>query len=350
MSLNIRIFRLNYSGSFDEIPEMDLQKQLTLFNIVVFYNPDQKRLYIWIGKRVSQSLRRYIPRLREIITSEYPELRILRNIIIESGSESIEFLNTINLTEIDIKRQIKNLEEKLIPSLSKISKLRETADKNFISEKYHMAIKVAEKILKLANEINDNSLEMDQKNFIFEAKIRINARKIIQDIKKECKVALNEFQNLINTNKIKEAHKVIIMLKKKYQKNPILYSNPDFQDLLLKDEKLLFNIRTEQKKIQSQLDSLEVQYKKYLNKNYLEKANRVLKDAKLLLNQLTKVSTSKKWAFLMSNLNEANEAFIRRIEILSKEGLMYLDKGKISECLEIFEKIIIELDKSIKVD
>ena len=68
MSSEIKIFRLNYSGSFKEILPENLLSSFTLFNVLTFYIPNQKRMYIWIGKRVSQSLKRHIPEIRGAIS------------------------------------------------------------------------------------------------------------------------------------------------------------------------------------------------------------------------------------------------------------------------------------------
>ncbi|MFX0176207.1 MAG: hypothetical protein ACFE85_08260 [Candidatus Hodarchaeota archaeon] len=348
MSSNIKIFKLNYSGSFEEIPQENLLDHFTLFDIITFYNPTLKRLYIWIGKKASQTLKSHIPRVREIFSEQYPELNILRNITIESGFESAELLDLIGISETKIKNHIKNLEIRLLPSLSEINRLKETIDKKFLSEDYEEAIKLAKNILKLAQEIDDVSLEIDQKNFINEAQTRLKAKNLHQEIEKDCLNALNEFQKLASIDKNKEAHYVVSKLKKKYDNDINLYSIPVFQDLILKDENLLNVLRTEQTNLYNQLDDLEIQYNRYLNENYLEKADATLKKAKLLVNQIIEEEISKKWIFLESKLKEAKEAFINRIEKLSKNALNYLDKGKISNSLEMFEKIIFELDKNIE--
>jgi len=350
MSSNIKIFKLTYSGSFNEITLENLLQNFTLFDIITFYDPSIKRLYIWIGKKASQSLKSHIPKVRELLHEQYPELKILRNITIESGSESSEFFKIIGKSKIELDKRIRDLEIKLLPSIAEINKLKEAADKNFLLENYKEAIDIGNKILKLAQEIDDESLEIDQKSFIREAQIRIKAVNVIKEIENDCKDTLIEFQKLINNNNIKEAHNIVTKLKEKYENDIKLYSIPLFHDLILKDENILFNLRTEQTKIHNKLDDLEFRYNKCLNDNYLEKAGKIIKDAKSLVNQLIEDDISKRWIFLDSKLKEAKEAFIERIEKLSKNALTYLDNGEILKTLEIFEKIIIELDKSTKGD
>jgi len=93
MSSDIKIFKLNYSGTFEEILPEKLLNNLSLFNVLTFYIPNQKRMYVWIGKKVSQSLKSHIPQIRVAISREHPELQILRNITIESKNPKINSLS-----------------------------------------------------------------------------------------------------------------------------------------------------------------------------------------------------------------------------------------------------------------
>jgi hypothetical protein len=349
MSSNIKIFKLNYSGSFEEIPRDNLIIQFSLFDVISFYNPTLKRMYIWIGKKASPSLKSHIPRVREIFSEQYPDIKILRNITVESGSESSEFIDFIGISEKELEKRIKNLEILLLPSIAEINRLKESADKNFFLENYEDAIEMGRKILKLAEEINDESLKIDQQNFIKEAQARIKAHKKFEEIKDDSIKAIDQFQNLVDKEKIKEAHELVNQLKGKYDNDINLYSIPIFQELIMKDENLIYNLRSAQKKIYNKLDDLEIQYNRYLHENYLEKASRTIKSAKSLVNQLIEEKVSNKWKFLESKLKEAKEAFIKRIEKLSKNALSYLDKRMISDSLAKIEKIIIELEKITEV-
>ena len=63
MSLNIIIFKLNYSDSFEEIAQESLFNNFTLFNAITIYVPNQKHMYVWIGKKVSQCLKSHYPKI-----------------------------------------------------------------------------------------------------------------------------------------------------------------------------------------------------------------------------------------------------------------------------------------------
>ncbi len=201
MSSNIKIFKLNYSGTFEEISEEKILLSFTLFDILTFYVPNQRLMYIWIGKKVSQSLKKLIPQIRGAISSEYPELKILRNITIESGLEPAEFLSIIGITEEVLKVRIKKLETNLYPILSEINRLKEKVDKYFISENYNMAIDAAQKIVNLAKDIDDDSLEQDQINFINEARARAQASEILHQIENQSKEMIKRL--FINNTKMK---------------------------------------------------------------------------------------------------------------------------------------------------
>jgi len=347
MISDIKIFKLNYSETVEEISQENLLKQLNLFNILTFYVSNQKRMYIWIGKRASQTLKSHIPKIREIISKDYPELNILRNITIESGTEPSNLLEILNISKEELNNHIRNLELRLLPFLSEINKLKGAADKKFISEDYNAAISLAEKILKISEDINDESLEIDQKNFINEAQIMNKAHGILQEIESEATQVVKTFQKLRDDGKFKEAHDLVINLKQKYEKDYNVYSIPIFQELILKDENLIYNLRSEQKELNSRLDDLEIQFNKFIKNYYLKKANSVLVEAKGLIVDLIEEKVSKRWNYLEQTLIEAKESLVYQIQKFSKEAIEFLEKGEIIKTLEHYEKIIEKLEKNI---
>ena len=128
-------------------------------------------------------------------------MQIIRNITIESGLEPPEFLELIGIEEAILKSHIKELERKLLPMLSEINRLKSKADKFFISNSYEDAIKIAQRIVTLAQGINDDSLEQDQINFIIEARSRARASEILQEIEILCKETTMEFDQLVKEEK-----------------------------------------------------------------------------------------------------------------------------------------------------
>jgi len=348
MTNSIKIFKLNYSGAFEEVPKENLVKSFNLFDILTFYIPDQKRLYIWIGKKASHSLKSHISKLRELITRDHPEFKILRNITVESGSEPQEFLEKISVSDVELHKHIRQLETKLLPIISEINRLKTEADKLFLSEEFGKAVHTAEKILNLSKEIDDESLGMDQINFINELKSRTKAKEILQEIEQDCIQVLEKFQQLIDNEDYKEAHHIVENLKQKYKDDYNILLIPKFQELVLKDENMLNHLRKKQDKLKRDLDDLEFKFNQFLKEGYLGKASNILNDIKKIIPELIEKSTSSKWNFLESSLVDAKKALINRSVKFSKDALNNLDKGKISEALELFEKIIGDLESSIE--
>ncbi|MHA2287490.1 MAG: hypothetical protein ACXABG_01760 [Promethearchaeota archaeon] len=344
MSSNIVIFKLNYSGSFEEVALENLLSNFTLFNVLTVYVPNQKHMYIWIGKKVSHSLKSHIPQIRSAISREHPELQILRNITVESGAESTEFLELVNIDEKTLKAKLKNLEIKLLPVLSEINRLKSQADRNFIINNYDEAIEIARKIITLAQAINDDSLEQDQINFIIEAQSRARSTKILQEIEVLCKSATMEFDELIKDERYQEAHKLVEYIKNKYESKCNLSTIPLAQQLLLKDENMVYRLKIEQEPIIQEIgliiNSLESSPNKWnLNKikDFLERKNAMsqhfLDDKiKLKLKQVEEV------------YNRSKENLVNEISQLGSVALKNMESGEVIKSLEIFEKIVKQLD------
>lgn len=344
MSSNIITFKLNYSGSFEEVAQESLLENFTLFNILTFYIPNQKRMYIWIGKKASQSLKSHIPKIRGAISKEHPELQILRNITIESELEPPEFLEIIGIEEAILKSHIKELEIKLLPILSEINRLKSKADKFFASNNYEDAIKIAQKIVMLGQGINDDSLEQDQINFIIEARSRARASEILQEIEILCVEATAEFDQLVKAEKYQDAHKLVEEIKKKYENKYNLSIIPLTQQLLLKDENMVYRLKIEQESMLKNIEAFVASFEKSSNKRNLK----IMKD---FLERKRDVSQHFLDDKIIKKLKQAKDFYYRIKEELVNEvtqlsigALKNMENGDISKALELFEKIVQKLD------
>jgi len=344
MSSEIKIFRLNYSGSVEELLPENLLSSFTLFNILTFYIPNQKRMYIWIGKRVSQSLKSHIPQIRVAISREHPELQILRNITIESGLEPPEFLEIIGIEEAILKSNIKALEIKLLPVLSEINRLKSKADKFFISNNYEDAINIAQKIVTLAQGINDDSLEQDQINFIIEARSRARASEILQEIEILCKETTMEFDQLVKEEKYQDAHKLVEEIKKKYENKYNLSKIPLTQQLLLKDENMVYKLKIEQEPLLKEIEAFVSSFEKRSNKRNLKVMKDFLERRSNLSQHFLDDKIIKKLKQAKNFYYRTKKEVVNEVTQISIGALKNIENGDISKALELFEKIVQKLD------
>jgi len=344
MSSNIKIFRLDYSGSFEEIALENLLTNFTLFNILTIYTSNQKHMYVWIGKKTSHSLKSHIPQIRGAISREHPELQILRNITIESGLEPPEFLEIIGIEEAILKSHIKELEIKLLPILSEINRLKSKADKNFISNNYEDAIKIAQKIVTLAQGINDDSLEQDQINFIIEARSRAHASEILQEIEILCKESTTEFDQLVKAEKYQDAHKLVEEIKKKYENKYNLSIIPLTQQLLLKDENMVYRLKIEQESILKSIEAFVISFEKSSNKRNLKVMKDFLERKRNVNQHFLDDKITKKLKQAKDFYYRIKEELVNEVTQLSIVALKNMENGEISKALDIFEKIVQKLD------
>jgi predicted metal-dependent hydrolase len=344
MSSEIRIFKLNYSGGIDEILPEELLRNLTLFNILTFYIPNLKRLYIWIGKKASQNLKSQIPQIRTNITQEYPELQIIRNITVESGLEPPEFLEIVGIEENVLSFSIKALETKLLPILSEISKLKSKADKLFISDDYVGAISVAQDIVKLAKSINDDSLEQDQNNFIEEAKSRAIASEVVQEIKVQYKQALKEFEDLVKKEQFRNAHKLVENLKKKYENKYNLLKLPIAQQLILKDENLVYRLKIEQDSLLKEIEIFSKLSEPSANKYNLREIKEFLARIENMDQRFVNGKIPIKLEQIKNRYYEIKNDLINEVSQLSGVAIRNMERGELWRAIDIFETIIRKLE------
>jgi len=350
MSTGFKVYKLRYSGNFEEIPKEELISNLTLFNVLIFYIPDLKRMYVWMGKKAAQSLKRQIPQIRGMISRRYPELKILRNLTIESGLETPEFLNIIGIEEEILKSNIKKLEVRLLPVLSEISRLKEKSDRFFIVSNYGEAIKLAQKIVDLAREIKDDSLEQDQISFIKEAHIRARASEILNEIEKVCKELTKKFNQLVETENYEEARTIVEEFKQKYADKYELSSIPLAQQLLLKEENMTYRLKIEQDKILKNIDNFSEKYGKSRNIIFLSDTKKFLVTIQKSSQKFFDNRIKDKMELLKSKYISVKKDLRTNLSKLSESALECLKNGEFSDALKIYDEIVrnLELDNMQK--
>ena len=344
MSSNLKIFRLDYSGSFEEIAPKNLFNNLTLFNVLIFYISDLKRMYVWMGKKAAQSLKRHVPQIRGAISRKYPELKILRNITIESGLEPPEFLNIIGIEEEILKSNIKNLEVRLLPVLSEINRLKEKSDKFFIANNYGEAIELAQKIVNLARDIKDDSLEQDQINFINEAQIRGRVREILNEIEQACKEKTKRFNQLVEAEEYEEARTVVAEFKQNYADKYELSSIPLAQQLLLKEENMVYKLKIEQDKILKNIDNFSENFGMSTNVIFLRETNKFLTTIQKSGLKYFDKRIKDKIDLLKSKHISIKNDLRNNLRKLSESALESVKKGEFSEALKIYGEIVQHLE------
>ncbi len=319
MEGNIRIFKVNYSEELFEPKVKNVLDLFTLVNIICVYARQKKRMYIWIGKSASLSLKNVIPKIRSIASGEHEDMVILRYITIESGSEPSEFFDLIDISKEELEENIDNQETKLAPVVSEIEDLREMAEEKIKSEEFDAAIGVAKKIVKLAKEIDDIALEKDQEEFIEAVKAKSEAKKL--QIKTE------------------EDNKCIEKIKKILEESSELEKHSKFKEAILSIEGILES--TQERDLPKYKEKLEERKKKLLETG--EKYIRISKEISTLEEKIGEIQEKK-------NLNDTIEYYEKLIQLaksINKKELvdMYsLLLKEVREELEEKTRIISEID------
>ncbi|MHA1933381.1 MAG: hypothetical protein ACW96X_12625, partial [Promethearchaeota archaeon] len=107
MSQNaVKIFKLNFDGTFDEISYENIKEVFTIVNILAIYITTKKIMYIWIGRNATQALKNHISNIRVLVKEEFPDFRIIRNFTFEMREEPFEFFKNLDLNKEDLYKLI----------------------------------------------------------------------------------------------------------------------------------------------------------------------------------------------------------------------------------------------------
>ena len=348
MSSKNKMFKLTYSGKFIELSADNELDYFNLFDIIAVYIADQKRMYVWVAKRASQSLKNHIPQIRQIFSKEYPELVILRNITIEAGSESKEFFEVMDFTKENLDQHLRNIETDLLPIISEINRLKSDVDHFFISENYEKAIFQAKKIIQIANRIKDESLERDQRDFIREAHIKFDAQKKLKEIEEDCKVVINEFEKYIEAEDYRGAHKIVGDFKLKYGKDYNLISIPLAKQIVLMDENLGESIDRETSRIKAELNELNKQIERRILNEDLGVIPALLNQAKNSRKEIEDMEVDYIWQLVEDHYRKKKKALKEDIIEMTKDANAKLEEKLISEAENIYKIILSRLENAFK--
>jgi len=344
---SLKFFKLYYSGSFKEIITDSPLDLFTLVDILAIYIPMQKRMYIWIGKWATQSLRKYIPQIRTRFSEKLPELKILRNITIESGSEPSDFFQPFKFTWETLNSHIDEQETKLKPIINEIDSLKEQIVKLTNLEEFEEAIILSKEIINLSKKIEDKALENEQKDNIKDLRRRGKLKISKDKVEEETEKIKKSFEELIDTHKpedIIKAHKIIDEYKTKYENFIDLSVISSASDLLLEEDKVWKKFTTDQNKAIRDLKTLANKIKKYIEKNDLEEAETILIKARELLLLVSGDDLKHEWNEIESQVLE-NKIKTSTIEEIEKS---ILDSSKLSEELQ-FKDAISRIESTIEL-
>ena len=343
----LKFFKLDYSGSFKEISTDSPLDLFTLVDILAIYIPIQKRMYIWIGKWATQSLRNYIPQIRTRFSEKLPELKILRNITIESGSEPSDFFQPFKFTWETLNSHIDEQETKLKPIIQDIDSFKEKIVKLTNLEEYEEAITLSQEIIKLSKKIKDQALENEQKDNIKDLRRRAKLKISTDNVEEETEKIKKNFEDLIDTHKpedIIKAHEMINEYKQKYENFIDLSVISSANDLLLEEDKVWKKFTSDQNKAIKDLKTLANKIKKYIEKNELEEAETILIKARELLPLVSDDDLKHEWNEIETQVLE-NKIKTSTIEEIEKS---ILDSSKLTEDLQ-FKDAISRIESTIEL-
>jgi hypothetical protein len=348
MNSNIKFFKLTYSGNFIELSSDNELDYFNLFDIIAVFVANQKRMYVWIAKKASQSLKSHIPQIRRIFSKEYPELVILRNITIDAGSEPSEFFDFMDFSREDLDTHLRNIETKLLPIVSEINRLKNDADRYFISEDFEKAIYQAEKIISLAKKIEDESLESDQIDFINEARIKAKAKKRLKEIEDECEEIIEEFEKRIEVDDFRGAHNVVNGFKMKYEDEFDLLSIPLAKHIILMDNNLIENINKETNRIKEILTDLQRKFERSLFNEDLSMMLKILNQARELVGQVSDKTLDHSIELLSDKYLKKKDEIKTSIIKMTQKANLELEERDVTEAMKIYENIVNKLKNALK--
>lgn len=344
MSQNVvKIFKLNFDGTFDEIAYANIKEVFTIVNILAIYVTTKKIMYIWIGSNATQALKNHISNIRVLVKEEFPDFRIIRNFTFEMREEPFEFFKNLELNKEELYKLIDYQEKVMLPTLRKIDNLKKTTEILVDSEDYSNAIKNTEEIIKLAEKINDDALLTEQKKLITELTAKSADKTIIDEIEEEAMEIDKNFSNLISTGEFLKAHTIVEEFEKKNSKIYDLSVIKSARELISNEKKIW---KKEQARLVKELTKLENDLFLAIKNLEIENAIKIMEKGKSLFSNLINDDIKKKWGKFEHDLQNAKQKaeLVNSVEVFIIES----EERKANYQFSVLEKEINVLLTKVK--
>ncbi len=326
----IRTFKLNFDGTFDEIAYEHIKEVFTIVNILAIYINKIKTIYIWIGRNSTQALKNHISQIRILLKDEFPNFRIIRNITFDMRAEPLEFFENLNIKKEDLYEIINYQEKTVLPILEKVDTLKTNSEKLIESEEYSSAIEILKEIIELGIKIQDDALITEQTRLISELTEKYENKEIVNEIEVGTKKIEDEYNRLVNSNNILEAHNLVQNFIKKYEGKYDLSLIPTAKDLILKDKR---KWESKQERLTNDLNILEKELNFSIENLDIPKATDIFEEGLGLLTNLLDNKIKIKWNALEKKIQETGEkiGFIEKFEIFNQEFNELIEEHQFEE-------------------
>ena len=321
----IRTFKLNFDGTFNEIAFENIKEVFTIVNILAIYIQKIKKMYVWIGKNATQSLKNHISRIRELLKGDFPQFRILRNITFDMKSEPFDFFDNLNITKDELYEQIYFQEKTVLPIIQKIDGLKKNSEKLIKSEDFGKAITSLEEVIALARKIEDDATVIEQKKRIADLTQKHENKKIISKIEEETLQAKKQYNELIKTENFLGAHDVVETFIKNHETKYDLLLIPAVKELISKERK---RWESEKTRLTTDLFKLEKKFNSAIKKMEIENAIEFHDRGINLISPLTDDNTRQKWEEFEKILQNTKlkVEFIEKYDNLIEESIQLKEK------------------------
>lgn len=342
----IRTFKLNFDGTFDEIAYENIKEVFTIVNILAIYIQKIKKMYVWIGKNATQSLKNHISRIRVSLKEDFPQFRILRNITFDMRSEPFDFFDNLNITKDELYEQIISQEIAALPILQRIDSIKKNSKKLIKSEDFGKAITSLEEVIELARKIEDDATVIEQKRRIVDLTQKHENKKIVSKIEEETLQAEKQYNELIKTKNILRAHEVVETFIKNHETINDLLLIPAAKELISKEKK---KWKSEKTKLSTDLSKLEKNFNSAIKKMDIENATKIHDRGINLISPLIDDDTRQKWEEFERILQDAKlkVEFIEKYDNLIKESIQLKEKHlyeELKQKIENIKKEFLEVD------
>ncbi|XEO78034.1 hypothetical protein WKT22_03073 [Candidatus Lokiarchaeum ossiferum] len=202
-------YKLHTDGTIVSIPAEKLKNSFININIIAVYFYHQKRLYIWIGERVSRDLQNKVPMIEGQILERNPDITILRHFTVEGlRLETMDFLQFLKISQDEFQSHIDEWDQFEAEILENIEKRKIEVSQYLAKKQFDEALIETRKIIEYADKIKNVALIEEYEEIVKNIN-RTNISEKEKNISEKCSQLQTSYEKFYQENAFLEAKHVL---------------------------------------------------------------------------------------------------------------------------------------------
>ncbi|GAB4328432.1 MAG: hypothetical protein Kow0069_35650 [Promethearchaeota archaeon] len=349
MEPEVLVYRIGPGGDLKGVPEALLVEEFSPINVLLFFVPASRKLYVWRGNRINPIAQRYLQDAKELLKKEAPEASILRTVVVDFGDEPDSFFRDVGVDPERVRGRLSAVQKKFESEIfEKVQELRREQLELVEKKMYDDSVRVARKIIELAVELNDEGLQEEQREFIRDVLGVKEDEELLEAKRGEFLAQLSRVTELLDAGDVAGAHEAVKVIKIQWDDFPSLLGDEQAREVFVRTSRAWEEQKRQEATNQAKVAEVAAAIDRKVDEGDLEGAKRSVEELEAALSACADEGFVESWKSRVGAARrrvESESAALSRAEQLRREVEGALDDGDLESARELTAELVDAVDR-----